>query len=181
MPITYAREELWFFGDIDGRIASDCFALIKNLHSPQQMMPGAPIIPPPATINLVISSYGGDLASGLALANVIAASPIPVHTHNAGHVGSVAILPFLAGRVRTASPDSVFLLHGTQGSFYGNVGIANTTIEEKHLILKEYEKIMRRKLTNAPCNFTTAEVDKLLAGPGLILDSAQALARGILT
>ncbi|MGA7327661.1 MAG: ATP-dependent Clp protease proteolytic subunit [Rhodomicrobium sp.] len=67
----------------------------------------------------MFSSEGGSTDQGLALYNFIRALPIPVHTHAAGHVGSIAVPVFLAGHKRTASPLSRFFFHAYDWTFEG--------------------------------------------------------------
>jgi ATP-dependent protease ClpP protease subunit len=62
-------------------------------------------------LTIIFSSEGGSTDQSLALFNLIARLPVPVHMHAAGHVGSASIPPFLAGSRRTSSPFSRFFFH----------------------------------------------------------------------
>lgn len=64
-----------------------------------------------------IASGGGDVVAAFAMFNELAGMDIPVDTHNAGAVDSSAIMPFMAGRRRTASAMSAFMFHQTVWSF----------------------------------------------------------------
>ena len=67
--------------------------------------------PLPNVIRINISSGGGSIRSGITAYNYLKQLPCIVHTHNLGEVSSAAILPFLAGNVRTADDISKFLFH----------------------------------------------------------------------
>lgn len=64
-----------------------------------------------AEIALVLSSNGGDVASGMGLYHFIRALPVPVHTHAAGVCSSVAATILLAGEQRSAADPTHFILH----------------------------------------------------------------------
>jgi ATP-dependent protease ClpP protease subunit len=62
-------------------------------------------------IVLVLTSNGGDVASGLGLYHFIRSLPVPVHTHAAGVCSSVAATILLAGDRRTGADPTHFILH----------------------------------------------------------------------
>jgi len=63
------------------------------------------------SLNLIISSGGGDLSSAFALVDIIKGSSIPVHTTGIGLVGSAALVIFLSGTVRSLTPNTSILSH----------------------------------------------------------------------
>jgi len=62
-------------------------------------------------ITLTINSAGGDETAGFALYDIIRGSAAPVFTHGLGQVGSMALIVFMAGDVRTCSERCVFMNH----------------------------------------------------------------------
>lgn len=62
-------------------------------------------------INIMLSSPGGDVYSGLALYDYIKACPCPVHIQGSGLIASMGFVIYLAGDVRTATPNTTFMMH----------------------------------------------------------------------
>lgn len=62
-------------------------------------------------ITLVLTSNGGDVASGMGLYHFIRSLPVPVRTHAAGVCSSVAATILLASDHRTAADPTHFILH----------------------------------------------------------------------
>jgi ATP-dependent protease ClpP protease subunit len=65
------------------------------------------------------NSYGGDSDAGLAAYNYLQSLPITIRTHNLGYVASASVKIFCAGKIRTAAPQSHFLIH------YGTLSTGN--------------------------------------------------------
>ena len=66
-----------------------------------------------AHLHLLIQSAGGFVGDGVAIHNVLLNLPIQVTTYNAGAVESIALLPYLAGKIRRVSKNATFMLHKT--------------------------------------------------------------------
>lgn len=79
------------------------------------------------SIELLLSTPGGEVSSGLTMYNFLKSLPIPVSTHNIGNVDSIGNAIFLAGSVRKACKHSTFMFHGV--GFFSQ----NTHFEEKNL------------------------------------------------
>jgi ATP-dependent protease ClpP protease subunit len=79
------------------------------------------------SIELLLSTPGGEVAAGLTMYNFIRSLPIPVNTHNIGNVDSIGNAVFLAGTVRKACKHSTFMFHGV------GVFVQNMSLEEKNL------------------------------------------------
>lgn len=62
-------------------------------------------------LNIMIQSSGGTIADGIALFNVIKASPVKITVYNCGTIQSVATLCFLAATDRIADKHSTFMMH----------------------------------------------------------------------
>ena len=65
------------------------------------------------TINLYITSPGGSVFSGMAIANAIQASKAQVNTIIAGLAASIAAVVWFAGKERYALPYSLLMIHGS--------------------------------------------------------------------
>jgi ATP-dependent Clp protease, protease subunit len=79
-------------------------------------------------VQLLISTPGGSVMSGMNLYNVLRAMPFQLVTHNVGNVDSIGNAIFLAGERRYACPHSTFMFHGV--GFDGGPGMR---FEEKFL------------------------------------------------
>lgn len=83
----------------------DCASII----SLQTFIAGQNGLPQHLQINF--SSIGGELTPAIALYNYLKKIPTEITTHNIGEVSSAAVLPYLAGNIRTATPSSRFTIH----------------------------------------------------------------------
>jgi ATP-dependent protease ClpP protease subunit len=90
---------------------------------------------------LVISSEGGNVSSGLKAYDILSALPITLHTHNCGNVDSIASLIFLAGNVRSASPNSRFIFHPVECFFNQS---AKFELSQMRHIVKHMESDLSR-------------------------------------
>lgn len=92
---------------------------------------------------LLINSNGGDLDSSIAAYNYLSSLPVTIRTHNLSVVKSAAIYIYCAGSNRTASPNSIFLVHnGTANYSDGQtIGELNGTNQWYKLALISGHKI----------------------------------------
>ena len=68
-------------------------------------------------IYLLLSTPGGFVDQGVNAYNVLNGLPVPLTTHNTGHVDSVGNAVFLAGKHRVACPHATFMFHGVSWDF----------------------------------------------------------------
>lgn len=61
--------------------------------------------------HVLLQSNGGYVSDGLCLYNFLHNLPIEFHLYNGGAVASIAVIVFLAGRHRYASPTARFMVH----------------------------------------------------------------------
>lgn len=117
--------------------------------------------PLPNIIRINISSGGGSIRSGITAYNYLKQLPCIIHTHNLGEVSSAAILPFLAGKVRTADEISKFVFH--PATFDLNETISYPRLKELVSILdsevNNYAKIVKQTI---PVFCTDHEILSLL-------------------
>jgi len=85
-------------------------------------------------IIIYINSQGGNVSEGLAVANLMRVSPIPVWTVALGEVSSMAVGIFAAGERRFAFEDAVFMCHDVSG----NPGVVKK--EEHRTFITEMER-----------------------------------------
>ena|SRR5713101_1421891 len=64
-------------------------------------------------VHLLIQSNGGFVDDGISIYNYLANLPIEVISYNEGTVQSIAVLPYLAGKIRRCADNATFLLHKT--------------------------------------------------------------------
>jgi len=62
-------------------------------------------------VHLLLSTQGGDVASGINLYNTLSSVPFELTINNVGVVNSAGICIFLAGKRKFASPHSTFMFH----------------------------------------------------------------------
>lgn len=73
------------------------------------------------TVNLLLSTPGGQVMNGLNLYNVLRGFPIELVTHNVGNVDSIGNTVFMAGHRRYACPHSTFMFHGVSAQVQATV------------------------------------------------------------
>lgn len=76
-------------------------------------------------IQIILSSPGGDAYEGFAIADSIEECPCPVNIKASGKVMSAGFVIFLAGKHRTASPHTTFMMHSV------SYGVEGTTKEHE--------------------------------------------------
>jgi ATP-dependent protease ClpP protease subunit len=82
------------------------------------------------TVYFVLSTPGGQVASGLTIYNFLRGVPFKLITHNIGNVDSIGNAIFLAGQERYVCPNATFMFHG--------VGFdINTSMRFEEKFLKE--------------------------------------------
>jgi len=64
------------------------------------------------TFTILISSPGGQVASGVNAFNFLKGVPAKIITHNIGQVDSIGVVIYCAGTKRYCSPNTRFLIHG---------------------------------------------------------------------
>jgi ATP-dependent Clp protease protease subunit len=68
-------------------------------------------------LHLLIQSTGGFVGEGIGIYNYLRALPIELVTYNGGIVSSIAVLVYLAGKVRNVSKTATFMIHKSTYSF----------------------------------------------------------------
>jgi ATP-dependent Clp protease protease subunit len=116
--------------------------------------------------NLLIQSAGGAVGDGIAIYNYLRYLPIEIVTYNAGAVESIAVLPYLAGRIRRASRHAVFMLHKTVWPNPAPLGAMELSIraEASRLHDANVEAILRSEISLPDEKWTTHNTSDLVIG-----------------
>lgn len=64
-----------------------------------------------APINILLSCEGGNIYDGLSVYDYLMACPCPIHIQGSGLIASMGFIIYLAGDVRTATPNTSFMMH----------------------------------------------------------------------
>jgi len=102
----------------------------------------------PASINLFISSTGGDVNAAMAAYHYLQSLPVPLQTYNLATVSSSANLIYCAGDKRYSFPASKFLFHNVHAdpkrSTVEELKVSTeNVIENKKQILGVYRECMQ--------------------------------------
>jgi ATP-dependent Clp protease protease subunit len=69
------------------------------------------------TLHLLIQSTGGFVGDGIGIYNYLRSLPIELVTYNGGSVSSIAVLVYLAGKIRKVSKTATFMIHKSTFTF----------------------------------------------------------------
>lgn len=129
-------------------------------------------------IYLAISSGGGNVVEGLAIAALIKSLSINVITHNIGQTDSVANVIFAAGKKRYANGHTSFLFHGV------TLPINSNLTEHQLNELHEQVKRLRGAVSTGFALYTGIPLEDvsgwMAASGGTILPAADCLAKAII-
>lgn len=112
-------------------------------------------------IKLLISSPGGDVASGISAYNFLKGLPIDIETHNFGNIDSMATVIYCAGKQRLCMPTARFLIHGVKFGSNGPLQIEEKQLDEIVIGLKNDRENIA-KIIAENCKKTQAEIEKLM-------------------
>lgn len=122
-------------------------------------------------ILLVINSFGGKYSVGIATYNYLSNLPVTLRTHNIAATSSAAVLLYCAGDVRTASPNSHFLLHN--GQLSPGSGLTVAEVEANYSIFQLQIGVMHEVIADCT-NRPIRDIESLLNGTELLLDASSA-------
>ncbi len=97
------------------------------------------------SILAVLNSTGGDLYSGLAIYDLLKSSPSPIDVHVVGTSMSAALIILQAGRVRSASPLSQFMMHIGSLGLYEDAATAHIQVEHDKKLRKLMQKLVTQR------------------------------------
>ncbi len=127
--------------------------------------------------HVLIASPGGFLDPAFSIYNFLRGIPIPVTTHNYGHVDSVATVIYTAGKTRLATRQCRFLIHGVTWT------IAQPTMVTEHQINETLNNLrtMSRNIADVISERTGNPVEKVISdmSKSVVLGAAEAKAYGL--
>lgn len=131
-------------------------------------------------LTLQISSPGGSVIAGITAYNYLKSLPIDVHTHNLGEVSSAAILPYLAGNIRTAEDVSKFMFHPVEITLDGSLPFhkVEEILSNISTDISNYAEIIKKEL---PEFAEKHDIDNLLKHKSLVLLPADCRAWNLIT
>jgi ATP-dependent Clp protease protease subunit len=127
---------------------------------------------------VAIASPGGFLDPAFAVYNFLRGIPIPVTTHNYGHVDSVATLIYTAGKTRLATRQCRFLIHGLTWTAQQ----AGVVLSEQNLVeILNNLRTMSRNIADVISERTGNPVDKVVSdmSKSVVLEANEAKAYGL--
>ena len=134
----------------------------------------------PDELIISISSGGGSVMHGITAYNYLKSLPCIVHTHNMGEVSSSAILPYLAGSVRSADRIAKFMFHPVTVGL--NEQMTYPKFQELLSMLEKdinnYAAIVQKE---APVLCSRHDIISVLKHDTLVLTPAEGLELGLLT
>lgn len=143
---------IYLFGDIDTQKSEE---IIRDIQ--EKVEAGAD------RVTLVINSDGGDVYSGLAIADFIDEAPIHVYTHALGKCMSMAFVIFLKGEERTCGNHTTFMTHETYLSNGDTLSGQKSYLEYLSFINAKCDKIITQntKITQEDIdNWNNKGIDK---------------------
>ncbi|CCB67717.1 protein of unknown function [Hyphomicrobium sp. MC1] len=173
-----ARCFVYFLKGIDAATASSLLMGVHQLMTEKSAATAASSKPSWDDMTIVMSSGGGDVIPAFGLYNEFMGLTVKLATHNAGAIDSAAILPFIAGKKRTASAASAFFFHQLQWTFPSKDQLTMGTISDSSTWLSRYEGLM----AEAVASRTKLDKNKVLSlmRAGTSVDAAQAKEFGII-
>lgn len=114
--------------------------------------------------HLLIQSAGGVVGDGIAIYNYLRHLPLEIVSYNAGAVESIAVLIYLAGKVRKASKHSIFLIHKTTFPLMAPVGAMELSVRADAARLNDgnVEAILRSEISLPDEKWATHSVSDLV-------------------
>lgn len=85
--------------------------------------------PDAKTINVTVTSGGGDVFQGMAIYDALIAHPATVNMHGLGIVASIATVLFMAGDKRSLSENCQWMIHNASAAAWGNKEDVEKTLE----------------------------------------------------
>lgn len=130
------------------------------------------------SLQVHISSTGGDLVAGFTAYHFLKSLPIPVITHNISNVESVANVIYMAGTERRANPGSRFLLHPLHWGFNTAVADHARMLEWSKCLDNDFERFV--EVLNRESQRNDIGWGDLI-NDATILDADSAAASGVVT
>lgn len=129
-------------------------------------------------IYLLLSSTGGSVIEGLAIATLMKTLPVKITTHNLGQIDSVANVIFSAGTTRYAVPGASFLFHGVS-QHYERADFTEMQLFEQYQRLKRLRESMAWAFASY-IGLAASDVEALMLNGATVLNEQEALRKAII-
>lgn len=167
-PTTHNTFTITHVGAIDDNFVNAIINIVNSL----KVMPDELVVS--------ISSGGGSVIHGITAYNYLKQLPCVIHTHNMGEVSSAAILPYLAGTIRTADSVAKFMFHPVA------IGVNEQMTHPRFLELismlerdiDNYATIVKREV---PVLCEQHDIESVLKHDTLVFTPTEGFACGLLT
>lgn len=129
-------------------------------------------------IYLLLSSTGGSVVEGLAIATLMRALPVKITTHNLGQIDSIAAVIFSAGTTRYAVPGASFLFHGVS-MYYERADFTEIQLYEQYQRVRR----LRENVSWAFANYVgmaASDVEALMLNGPNVINEQEALHKAII-
>jgi ATP-dependent Clp protease protease subunit len=103
-------------------------------------------------MHLLIQSIGGTVGEGVGIYNFLRNLPLELVTYNGGNVLSIAVMVYLAGRVRKTSKTAAFMIHKSTYTLPTPTPAERLKISAEGLMVEDArsETILREHIKLAP-------------------------------
>jgi ATP-dependent Clp protease protease subunit len=143
-------EEIYIYGDITS------WPWMESDVSSYRLANRIAQIPADKHINIHVNSYGGEVAEGLAIYNVLKGRD--VSTFCDGFAASAASIVFCAGKNRIMNRSSLLFIHNAIGYYRGN----SDDLEKGAEDLKKMNEVIRAAYIESGVNLTEEELEEMM-------------------
>jgi ATP-dependent protease ClpP protease subunit len=126
-------------------------------------------------LRMMISSGGGNVVAAFGAYNELKGMPIEIHTINTGATDSSALMIFMAGKKRYATPKSAFLFHQMTWTFQSKDDLPLSVLADAARWLKVYQDMMAETIADGTAGKLTKErvTEMMMAGTTLTPQEAR--------
>jgi ATP-dependent Clp protease protease subunit len=170
---SQVTNEIYFYDDVTRESIFNLNRQINEVSRTLSILQSQYNLSHSPTIDLYVSSEGGDVFPAMSAVDRILNSKIPIHTRVEGSVASAATLISVVGHKRYISKNAFMLIHSVRSSFWGNFGEIQDEFKNLELIMNKIKQIYLAKT-----KFKESELDDILKHD-LYLDAKEALKYGL--
>lgn len=143
-------EDIYIYGDITS------WPWLESDVSSYRLANKIAQIPADKHINIHVNSYGGEVAEGLAIYNVLKGRDVT--TFCDGFAASAASIVFCAGKNRIMNRSSLLFIHNAIGYYRGN----SDDLEKGAEDLKKMNEVIRAAYIESGVNLTEEELEEMM-------------------
>ena len=143
-------EDIYIYGDITS------WPWLESDVSSYRLANRIAQIPADKHINIHVNSYGGEVAEGLAIYNVLKGRDVSCFCD--GFAASAASIVFCAGKKRIMNRSSLLFIHNAIGYYRGN----SDDLEKGAEDLKKMNEVIRAAYIESGVNLTEEELEEMM-------------------